>query len=66
MLSFIVAAAAYSPSTLRPATSRASTISAQVSPVLPQLYVYDHCPFCVRVRFALGETGNCLSPCCCL
>eukprot|EP00186_Timspurckia_oligopyrenoides_P001263 CAMPEP_0182448830 /NCGR_PEP_ID=MMETSP1172-20130603/30125_1 /TAXON_ID=708627 /ORGANISM="Timspurckia oligopyrenoides, Strain CCMP3278" /LENGTH=201 /DNA_ID=CAMNT_0024645853 /DNA_START=182 /DNA_END=784 /DNA_ORIENTATION=+ len=21
---------------------------------LPQLYVYDHCPFCVRVRVALG------------
>uniref|UniRef100_A0A6T6GUA9 GST N-terminal domain-containing protein n=1 Tax=Craspedostauros australis TaxID=1486917 RepID=A0A6T6GUA9_9STRA len=21
---------------------------------LPTLYVYDHCPFCVRVRFALG------------
>lgn len=21
---------------------------------LPQLYVYDHCPFCVRVRLALG------------
>lgn len=21
---------------------------------LPKLYVYDHCPFCVRVRLALG------------
>lgn len=21
---------------------------------LPTLYVYDHCPFCIRVRFALG------------
>ena len=21
---------------------------------LPVLYVYDHCPFCVRVRLALG------------
>ena len=21
---------------------------------LPTLYVYDHCPFCVRVRLALG------------
>jgi hypothetical protein len=21
---------------------------------LPSLYVYDHCPFCVRVRLALG------------
>jgi len=24
---------------------------------LPELYVYDHCPFCVRVRLALGVTG---------
>jgi hypothetical protein len=22
--------------------------------VLPTVYVYDHCPFCVRVRLALG------------
>lgn len=21
---------------------------------LPRVYVYDHCPFCVRVRLALG------------
>ncbi len=21
---------------------------------LPRVYVYDHCPFCVRVRFVLG------------
>lgn len=25
-----------------------------VEPVLPRLYVYDHCPYCVRVRLALG------------
>jgi len=25
-----------------------------VRPQLPTLYVYDHCPFCVRVRLALG------------
>jgi len=25
-----------------------------VHDILPQLYVYDHCPFCVRVRFAMG------------
>jgi len=24
---------------------------------LPKLYVYDHCPFCVRVRLALGLVG---------
>ena len=22
--------------------------------MLPKIYVYDHCPFCVRVRLALG------------
>lgn len=27
------------------------------SPVLPQLFVYDHCPFCVRVRLAFGLKG---------
>ena len=25
-----------------------------VMPTLPKVYVYDHCPFCVRVRLALG------------
>uniref|UniRef100_A0A7S3FHQ0 Uncharacterized protein n=2 Tax=Prasinoderma singulare TaxID=676789 RepID=A0A7S3FHQ0_9VIRI len=25
-----------------------------IKPVLPKIYVYDHCPFCVRVRLALG------------
>jgi glutaredoxin 2 len=25
-----------------------------VLPTLPTIYVYDHCPFCVRVRLALG------------
>ena len=25
-----------------------------VPPVLPKIFVYDHCPFCVRVRIALG------------
>lgn len=25
-----------------------------VAESLPNVYVYDHCPFCVRVRFALG------------
>jgi GrxB family glutaredoxin len=26
----------------------------ELQPSLPTLYVYDHCPFCVRVRLALG------------
>lgn len=25
-----------------------------IRPELPVLYVYDHCPFCVRVRLAMG------------
>ena len=25
-----------------------------IRPLLPKVYVYDHCPFCVRVRLALG------------
>ena len=27
---------------------------AAVRMATPELYVYDHCPFCVRVRMALG------------
>jgi len=50
----IVASASYTPASIRPAMSRASTVIAQTNPNLPQLYVYDHCPFCVRVRLALG------------
>ena len=49
----LATSSAYSPTTLRSAVNRANVV-AQVSPVLPQLYVYDHCPFCVRVRLALG------------
>ena len=37
-----------------PAFRRVSTISAAA---VPELYVYDHCPFCVRVRLALGVKG---------
>ena len=36
-----------------PAAARASSVSM----ALPELYVYDHCPFCVRVRVALGVMG---------
>jgi len=38
------------------ASSRRATVAA-VSMALPELYVYDHCPFCVRVRMALGLKG---------
>ena len=31
--------------------------SAPAMAALPELYVYDHCPFCVRVRVALGVMG---------
>ena len=50
--------------TMRPMSTRlASTEAAAVAYTkpdrvildqLPTLYVYDHCPFCVRVRLALG------------
>ena len=33
-----------------------SSLVQPLSPV-PILYNYDHCPFCVRVRFALGVKG---------
>ena len=29
-------------------------LSRIVTEPLPKLYVYDHCPFCVRVRLAFG------------
>lgn len=32
------------------------TVVAAMSAV-PELYVYDHCPFCVRVRMAMGVKG---------
>ena len=34
-------------------SARAGTVVA----ALPELYVYDHCPFCVRVRVAAGVLG---------
>ncbi len=49
-LSFLPLAASLSaPATL----PTASTPKIALSP-LPTVYVYDHCPFCVRVRLALG------------
>ena len=51
---FLAPAAAYTlASTPRATAARAS----QPAMALPELYVYDHCPFCVRVRIALGVTG---------
>ena len=56
MLSLLAAASvAYAPSA-RPLalSSRASALSMAAK---PELLVYDHCPFCVRVRVALGVLG---------
>jgi len=39
------------------ATTRAVARSSVITAALPELYVYDHCPFCVRVRVALGLKG---------
>lgn len=36
-----------------PATIKALVPKVVMTP-LPKVYVYDHCPFCVRVRLALG------------
>mmetsp|Transcript_50522 Transcript_50522/g.68730 ORF Transcript_50522/g.68730 Transcript_50522/m.68730 type:complete len:273 (-) Transcript_50522:268-1086(-) len=36
------------------ATALAPNFPRVVEPKLPIVYVYDHCPFCVRVRLALG------------
>lgn len=52
----LAAAAFFSAST----PGRAPSVAARASPInakLPELYVYDHCPFCVRVRLALGLKG---------
>lgn len=48
---------AYSPSTLAGSRISQRTPEMQMPPVVegtPYLFVYDHCPFCVRVRLALG------------
>jgi glutaredoxin 2 len=58
----VVSSVSGAPSASRPLFSASSTDSATafdkpprvVRPVLPTLWVYDHCPFCVRVRVALG------------
>merc|ERR1719182_509338 len=36
---------------------RPSRAGAIVAEAVPELYVYDHCPFCVRVRVAAGVLG---------
>jgi GrxB family glutaredoxin len=36
------------------ATKESSSV---IAAGIPELYVYDHCPFCVRVRMALGVKG---------
>ena len=53
--STVWAAFAPSPAAVRVvAGSRSSVI---VAAEVPELYVYDHCPFCVRVRMAMGLKG---------
>jgi len=37
-----------------PMTASGPRFQRVVPDVLPRVYVYDHCPFCVRVRLALG------------
>jgi len=40
-----------------PVASSLARPSVVLTPALPTLFVYDHCPFCVRVRLALGLKG---------
>jgi len=42
---------------MRAPRAAVSTVSANAASATPELYVYDHCPFCVRVRLALGLKG---------
>ena len=35
-------------------TAKFSQLKRIIQEPLPSLYVYDHCPFCVRVRLAFG------------
>jgi len=49
----LTALAYYAPAPLA-ATRRAGAV---VAAAVPDLYVYDHCPFCVRVRLACGVLG---------
>ena len=48
MFSALMTAALKSPQAVK------SIVPRVVPSQLPILYVYDHCPFCVRVRLALG------------
>lgn len=38
-------------------TMQAAATEKVVMDTLPNIYVYDHCPFCVRVRLGLGYKG---------
>lgn len=57
-----VSALSFPTGRLAPAAARVSRRAAVsmsafprvIEPSLPKVYVYDHCPFCVRVRMALG------------
>merc|ERR1712070_914762 len=52
----LVAAAFVAPPASRFAAAESRSGSVSMA-TLPELYVYDHCPFCVRVRYALGVKG---------
>jgi len=61
MASMLLAASPASVRSRSLATSRAfdTARNTKISmAATPELYVYDHCPFCVRVRLALGILGK--------
>merc|ERR1719238_1080542 len=51
----VLSASAYFGAAPAARPSRTAGVVAQAE--LPNLYVYDHCPFCVRVRVAAGVLG---------
>jgi len=57
-LASLLSVAAYTgaPGVRSAAVSARATVRAAAE-ALPELYLYDHCPFCVRVRVALGVKG---------
>lgn len=52
----VSASAFHSSCTSQRARTSALSMQTVIDP-LPKLYVYDHCPFCVRVRLAFGLKG---------
>ena len=53
-IGYLTMATSLASPTKAPATNAAPSFAKVSMSPLPVVYVYDHCPFCVRVRLALG------------